>query len=355
MEIEALLENKETVMKAKNASVSFLTGHEKVAIRRMMSRYWDNSSPFALDLIGAVIRQGSFITKMHDIDWLHSPAVSSTISRLLVKYERYLKIIQENPRHTAVPTLDVDLAWHTHQLSAPAYYQYVQWNMEKFVDHDDKVDETRLSDAFEWTSKTYQKKYKEIYSECTCWYCAAVREAHDTSQGHKLKSTFGFKKASKPDTQLEILHGQNDGGLTGVHISTHSAIRPTQNDQHVKSQAHQNKLKHDYEAACQKAIKAGRTAPPPPLLENEEEKKKYGDPGVLLLYSVPVSTPDSRIDCDHYAANPACASFVQGGAGNCVAGTCGGGVAAGACVAGACAGGGASFDGGGGCSACSSF
>ncbi|RAL00575.1 uncharacterized protein BO80DRAFT_425395 [Aspergillus ibericus CBS 121593] len=26
----------------------------------MLSRYWDNASPFALDLVGAVIRQGTF-------------------------------------------------------------------------------------------------------------------------------------------------------------------------------------------------------------------------------------------------------------------------------------------------------
>ena len=84
---------------------------EKTAIRKMMSRYWSNSSMFALDLVGAVIRQGSFIEKMHAIDWLHSPAVRSTMDRLLTKYNRYFSILSQYPGHTAVPTLDVDLAW----------------------------------------------------------------------------------------------------------------------------------------------------------------------------------------------------------------------------------------------------
>jgi hypothetical protein len=35
-----------------------------------------------------------------------------------------MSIISENPKHTAVPTLDVDLAWHTHQLSPKPYYEY---------------------------------------------------------------------------------------------------------------------------------------------------------------------------------------------------------------------------------------
>lgn len=84
---------------------------EKIATRRMMSRYWENSSIFALDLVGAVIRQSSFIEKMHAIDWIHSPTVSSTMSRLITKYERYFHILAVYPMRVAVPTLDVDLAW----------------------------------------------------------------------------------------------------------------------------------------------------------------------------------------------------------------------------------------------------
>ena len=84
---------------------------EKIAIRRMMSRYWDNSSAFSLDLVGAVIRQGSFIEKMHSIDWIHSPAATSTMSRLITKYQRYFGILGAHPKQVAVPTLDIDLAW----------------------------------------------------------------------------------------------------------------------------------------------------------------------------------------------------------------------------------------------------
>ena len=85
--------------------------HERIAIRRMMSSYWNNSSPFALDLVGAVVRQSSFIEKMHKIDWIHSPAVTSTMNRLITKYERYFYILSRYPKQVAVPTLDVDLAW----------------------------------------------------------------------------------------------------------------------------------------------------------------------------------------------------------------------------------------------------
>lgn len=37
------------------------------------------------------------------------------------------------------------------------------------------MDEYKLSKGFEWTTKAYQARYAEVYSDCTCWYCGAVR------------------------------------------------------------------------------------------------------------------------------------------------------------------------------------
>lgn len=143
----------------------------RISVRRMMSRYWENFSPFALDLCGAVMRQGIFAEKMARIDWLHSPAASDTMWRLITKYGRFFNIMASNPGKTAVATLDVDLAWHTHQLSPLAYYAKSVTTAARFIDHDDKIEESKLSDSFEWTSETYQEMYGEVYSECTCWYC----------------------------------------------------------------------------------------------------------------------------------------------------------------------------------------
>jgi len=91
----------------------------KIAIRKMLSHYWDNSSVFGLDLVGAVLRQGTFVLKMRKIDWLHSPAAMTTMQRLIVKYHRFIRIIADNPSKVAVPTLDVDLAWVSPLLSFP--------------------------------------------------------------------------------------------------------------------------------------------------------------------------------------------------------------------------------------------
>lgn len=170
-----------------------LSRFERLAVRKMMTRHWANTSIFALDLGGAVVRQGVFVDKMYTIDWLHSPSARPTMDRLLQKYSRFIHIITTYSEHIAVPTLDVDLGWHTHQLSPRSYYDYTVSKCKKFIDHDDKMDEKSLSENFEWTSKTYETLFGEVYSECTCWYCegkpcpSIARHAADI-RSHPIKA-----------------------------------------------------------------------------------------------------------------------------------------------------------------------
>lgn len=117
--VEAALKDREVVKKVnwnnpRVQKATILTS-DKIAVRRLMSCVWDNSSIFALELGSAAIRQSLFVDKMMKLDWLHSPAASSTMKRLLIKYQRFIDIMAESPGRIVVPTLDVDLAWHTHR------------------------------------------------------------------------------------------------------------------------------------------------------------------------------------------------------------------------------------------------
>jgi hypothetical protein len=140
------------------------------------------------------------------------------------------------PSDVAVPTLDVDLAWHTAQLSPKAYYDYSIQKCNKFIDHDDKIAEDKLATAFEWTSKTYQELYGEVYSECTCWYCESLRVSHISGVG-KL---FGVSKQEKsmsrrfphpiPLIPIVFPHSPMTNGLQSRRTSTprvlRSSVRP---------------------------------------------------------------------------------------------------------------------------------
>lgn len=99
------------IVNAQQRRPAFIAKSSRVAVRKVLSHYWDNSSVFGIDLVGAVLRQGTFVQKMTKLDWLHSPSVMSTVQRLIVKYHRFVRLAGEYPSKTVVPTLDIDLAW----------------------------------------------------------------------------------------------------------------------------------------------------------------------------------------------------------------------------------------------------
>nr|OQO18597.1 hypothetical protein B0A51_12085 [Rachicladosporium sp. CCFEE 5018] len=301
---QCIMDDASYVRVAKGTTLSgVLTRGEKILFRKMMSRYWENDSPFALNLVGAVIRQGSFIEKMHNIDWLHSPALLSTMSRLITKYSRFMDIMKD-PLHMAVPTLDVDLAWHTHQLHPTSYFAYTIDVTRQFIDHDDKVPETQLNDAFAWTSKYYQKLYKEPYSECTCWYCESVRESA-TSSVSRLFNTSSAQVADQ-------LHSSPQDPKKSVHISAHNAVRPTDDSGKYDKIANEKaaKLEAAYQAACTRAKKKGK---PAPKKDDYYYSDVYGYPVYMPMYMPYYGA--MPYTAGYYAVAPGCMTYNAGAAG----------------------------------------
>ena len=394
-ELQFILSDREVLIKIRGYFRTAFHIDEKIAFRRMMSSYWDNVSMFSMDLVGAVIRQGTFVQKMDQIDWIHSPTVMTTMDRLINKYKVFFNIMASNPRRLAVPTLDVDLAWHTHQLSPSRYFEYSthqtkQYTAPIFIDHDDKVDENKLSDGFEWTSKMYKKLTNgQIYSECACWYCEATR-APDLHSGSTIGSIiFSSTTTSRAREIAATLHDRPDISSDpdrNPHISAHNAVRPDSPVCHytIARRLKAIQLQSSYERACRRAGKRrGRSDSSKPTAPGSGGSSSISGTGTSgndtrrstaandvyltagafpLAWGVPVYVPyyapymcDPGVHPDAYACNPACMNLVPGGHGNCAAGTCGGAVAAGSCggapggtCSGGCAGGGGGGCGGGG-------
>ncbi|RYO82480.1 hypothetical protein DL766_006333 [Monosporascus sp. MC13-8B] len=261
------------------------------------------------------------------IDWLHSPAARETMTRLIRKYRRFTNIMARHPDHIVVPTLDIDLAWHTQQLTPRVYFDWMVKETEKFIDHDDRIDEVKLTCAFEWTSKTYQEEYKEVYSECTCWYCESIRASHASSLGKLL----GISKNQKVS---DSFHDTRRANLcppdASAHISAHSSVRlddvsslqaGIRQQRLLRMEQH---LEENYRKAQKRAQEKGRKLPP---LE-EYRHDHWGYPFVMYgPWAYPIyMTPE------FYACDPGRAVAGTGAAGACVGGTCGGGAAAGACT-----------------------
>lgn len=137
-----------------------------------------------------------------------------------------------------VPTLDIDLAWHTHQLSPSSYYVRTVTLRGRFLDHNDRVREDSLAEAFEFTCYAYQDTYGTVYSECMCWYCETVRVGiasgtlppatdGDSSTGKRMglrASIFG--RVSLAEKINESFHASSSSfSISFAHISNHHACR----------------------------------------------------------------------------------------------------------------------------------
>ncbi|RDL33351.1 uncharacterized protein BP5553_08790 [Venustampulla echinocandica] len=341
--IEKAIQNRAIIKKVNHRSTfesGLLKRPERLAIRKMMSRYWENTSIFALELGGAVIRQSIFVDKMHGIDWLHSPAAQQTMDRLITKYRRFVQLMATYPLHTAVPTLDVDLAWHTHQLSPKSYYDFTMKHCKKYIDHDDKISEDVLETGFEWTSKMYEKHYQAVYSECT-----SIRSKHISSSG----KIFGTSKHEKISNNFyESGKANLCPPSNSAHISSHNAVKVAEDAINLAVYERlrlrrQQDLDTAYDKARRRARARGRDIPP-------KDQYYYGAWGYpYFMYGPYMSI--GMMGGMYYAADPCVMPVGAGMTGSCAAGTCGGGVAAGGCGSpGGCGGGG-----GGGCGASGGF
>ncbi|KAK4225651.1 hypothetical protein QBC38DRAFT_482407 [Podospora fimiseda] len=135
------------------------------------------SVPLPLDLAAAVHRQMIFTLKMARFGWIHSPNTNSILQRAVARYRNFFSLFSiAAGDHQVVPTVDIDLVWHTHQLS-PACYALFSTTATKgrFINHVDSIEEGLIRSGFERTEMLYQNIFGEEYSICSSWFCEAMR------------------------------------------------------------------------------------------------------------------------------------------------------------------------------------
>ena len=139
------------------------------------------------DLEAAVHRQHSFATKMTRYAWHRSPDAPIIIHNATRRYTNFFSLIKSTRGNMKiVPTLDIDLIWHTHQLRPAAYRSFSRVGPGKgFINHDDtiKEDTSRMETSFSDTQDVYRRVFGEEYSICLCWACAAAASSSSSSSG----------------------------------------------------------------------------------------------------------------------------------------------------------------------------
>lgn len=123
----------------------------------------------------AVIRQSSFVDKMNGHLWIRSPCVEGTIRRAIGRYNNFLTLLAKHEKLTVVPTLDIDLVWHTNQcFSGQGYAAGMKTRVGRFINHDDTIAKPALGDGFGETRKLYRIHFGKEYRICGCWDCEAL-------------------------------------------------------------------------------------------------------------------------------------------------------------------------------------
>lgn len=157
-------------------TLSWDVSQEDSALRVYYTHACENGS-LPPQLVEAVDRQQSFVRKMEQQLWIRSPAVDGTLRRALDRYQKFLKLFKIYPKEMFVPTLDIDLVWHTHQCSSERYKVSVEALTGKFVNHNDKLGTPVLSGGLQRTKQLWKIRFSEEYVRCLCWDCEAILSA----------------------------------------------------------------------------------------------------------------------------------------------------------------------------------
>ncbi|KAG0324582.1 hypothetical protein BGZ99_001646 [Dissophora globulifera] len=169
-------------------------GIRPTTLARIMSSYMGLvEDRLSMDLVAGALRQRDFQKAMMvtgGLAWCQ-PQV---LHRSLERYKKFMLLARAESKHTSggggvagvtmtapgggnlgagqpgrhalVPTLDIDLAWHTHMLSPDHYRQYQLAHFGCVLNHDDTVQatSTMTKQDFVRTAELWQALYQERYS-----------------------------------------------------------------------------------------------------------------------------------------------------------------------------------------------
>ncbi|KAL0350297.1 UNVERIFIED_CONTAM: Glycine-rich domain-containing protein 1 [Sesamum radiatum] len=126
------------------------------------------------DLVSAAQRQSPFFYQVSRTHMNDNRYIQGAVAR----YKGFLHLIKRNKekgiKSFSVPTYDIDLIWHTHQLHPASYCKDLLKIMGKILDHDDtdsdRTKGQKLDVGFSGTTKTFEEMYGSRYWRAGAMY-----------------------------------------------------------------------------------------------------------------------------------------------------------------------------------------
>jgi hypothetical protein len=179
------------------------------------------------DMVANVQRQGEFVDKMHRHLWLRSPALEGTLRRAVDRYDKFVQLFKQYPGRVLVPTLDIDIVWHTHQCSASLYEEAMEKIAGRFINHDDKYGQASLDVNMEKTESYFQARFGGQYSRCLCWECEATLSAlEDADKAGTLSGTDDAELGEKLFRRLKYYREAEIGRRQGGTLLPRADLEP---------------------------------------------------------------------------------------------------------------------------------
>ncbi|GAA5828832.1 hypothetical protein JCM3766R1_003834 [Sporobolomyces carnicolor] len=258
-------------------------------INDILDGYTDGS-PFSIDLAMATLRQAQFIEKMHELGWSSrewlsgAPETNDILQRCVARYHAFMDLLSSSISLFAVPTLDIDLAWHTHQLKCN-YRVETARAVGRAIDHDDKVEETDLGFGFDDTARLWEERFKVPYHYCGCPQppAKALAKLSGSKFGAKLGLSSSTNAANSSSSDLEQIAQAH----SATHSSEHNAfvlVHHPDAQQRRKNRTNEfgdRKKKEDKKR--EKDLKKGDLSP-----EVESIEKRKLDHDVFFLSPIPL-------------------------------------------------------------------
>jgi len=119
----------------------------------------------SIDLVSACARQASFTRK----SLMFRCVTRSTLRLLRTRYIRFVRIIAKHrstspPNMLFVPTIGIDLMWHTHMALFPCEYQLeTKAVLGRPLHHNDDLEERQLEESFAYTTAVWMAEFREPY------------------------------------------------------------------------------------------------------------------------------------------------------------------------------------------------
>jgi hypothetical protein len=120
-----------------------------------------SSSRFSLNLAEAVTRQWEFSRKITDL-YPQDPVGMEILNFIKTRYIKFMNLMRDS-QQVIVPTLEIDLFWHTHQLSSVNYDRWCWKHFGRRIQHDDTMAEGPLTDGLRFTKQAWMESYYDDY------------------------------------------------------------------------------------------------------------------------------------------------------------------------------------------------